>query len=696
MMLLSKRLVTSLSLSSLLIFLAGCSDDIDKSDRYTFTGETIADYLQNNLTQYSDFYYIVGRAGFGGMLSSYGSYTCLLPTNYAVERYLVEKDSIYHASLEAMQSGAISKSDFVDTGIHSPELKDLSDSMAQVIARTHLIEKGFLTTGVKEGAIPKMNMNDRYLSILWRVDEGGKTQVVINNKSVIIKKDIAVENGVIQVLDAVLSPSTALLPDLIKAQDEMSIFAQALFMTGMDDSLRLVKNDKYAYAGKTEQNFNKARQCPYPKTDYYKYTALVESNAVFQKYGISTLNDLISFANEWYGSSNYSHTDYEHYTSRDNPLNRFISYHLLNRQLQYASGGAPGGFIMQDYLCNYSGFDSEVNLKAGFDRYDYFETMLPFTLLKVTKPLSNMKLKGEIVLNYAQSKGSRLYNQKLANHINVIVLPESRCASVAGAKNFVQTAQNGIIHCIDRILVYNENEMAGNILNERMRFDFVSLLPELTNNNVRWAQKTVTEQEYIIPNDYCRDLKVYSNDCRIFYLNPTGGTYSSWNCYQGDCFHVTHAYDFAQKLPPVPPGTYEIRVGYDRNPYRGVAQFYIDGKVTGIPIDLRYNQATEHLAGWTADTGDADADLAQDKSMHNRGFMKGPDSFCPAQGLTERDTPYCVRRIIATIYLGRGEHWIRFKNVLENDDGTSQFISDWLEIVPKSIITDTAHPEDRH
>ena len=33
----------------------------------------------------------------------------------------------------------------------------------------------------------------------------------------------------------------------------------------------------------------------------------------------------------------------------------------------------------------------------------------------------------------------------------------------------------------------DEDEMAGNILNERMRFDFGTLLPELSGNNIRYT-----------------------------------------------------------------------------------------------------------------------------------------------------------------------------------------------------------------
>lgn len=673
-----------------------CTEDIDQSNRYTFTGETIADYLENRPEIYSNFLVILNQADMLGLLSSYGTYTCLAPTNEAIEKFLVEKDSIYWANVAALEAGEITQKDFVETGIHSPRLEDLTDSMAVDIARTHLIELGYLTTDIGGDIIPTMNMNDRYLSLMWTVDSNGATQAVINNSSVIVIKDSEAENGVIQTLDAVLSPSTSLLPDLIKSQDYFSIFSEALLLTGMDDSLRLYKDESYDMAGKTSDSFDipVTRQCPYPKTAYFKYSAFVETNEVFAQAGIYDIDDLIEYANKWYGSDYYDVVDLDNYTSRDNPLNRFISYHLIDRQLFNATG--TGGFIMQGFTCSYSGFNSEINLRAGFDRYDYFATMLPHTLVKVTKPLSNTLLKNDLVLNYAQDAGSRLYNTELANNINVIVLPESTVTATEGMEGYTQSALNGIIHCIDRILIYNEDEMAGNVLNERMRWDFSSLFSELTNNGIRWSQKTSTEQEYRIPDGYCKNITINSTDCHIYYLCPTGGSTDGWTNYQGDEFIASKQYDFTYKLPPVPAGNYEIRFGYNRNSNRGVAQFYVDGKVTGIPVDLRTNTYTTNLVGWVADPTD-EADIIElDKAMRNRGYMKAPDNYCPTSGFPARRSSSALRKIVTTLYLGEGDHFIRFKNVLEGDDGGSQFMHDYLEIVPKGVISDPSNPEDRH
>jgi hypothetical protein len=67
--------------------------------------------------------------------------------------------------------------------------------------------------------------------------------------------------------------------------------------------------------------------------------------------------------------------------------------------------------------------------------------------------------------------------------------------------------------------------------------------------------------------------------------------------------------------------------------------------------------------------------------------MKAPNTF---RGFTDadvaRDLSNIVRYVVITKYLGEGEHWIRFKNVNENDDGKAQFMHDYFELVPVSFI----------
>ena len=69
--------------------------------------------------------------------------------------------------------------------------------------------------------------------------------------------------------------------------------------------------------------------------------------------------------------------------------------------------------------------------------------------------------------------------------------------------------------------------------------------------------------------------------------------------------------------------------------------------------------------------------------------MKGPASAFVGDGTTPlRDAETAARLILGTFTLTEGDHWIRFKNAYENDNGTNQFMYDYFELVPLSYIRD--------
>ena len=81
------------------VCMIGCEEHIEESTRYTFTGHTIASFLEENEEIYSSFIEILERGGRLNLMKAYGQYTCFAPTNDAISHYLFEQDSIYRASL---------------------------------------------------------------------------------------------------------------------------------------------------------------------------------------------------------------------------------------------------------------------------------------------------------------------------------------------------------------------------------------------------------------------------------------------------------------------------------------------------------------------------------------------------------------------------------------------------------------------
>lgn len=647
------------SIALLSAFIIGaCTEQIDEGARYTFTGDTVASYLEKNEETFSSFIEVAKRGGRFSVLAAYGQYTCFIPTNEAFDRFLYVEDSLYRTTGKFK-------------GINSPRLEDLSDSMCVVLSQTHIVPAAYLTTDLYEGVIPTQNFNDRYLVISFDTDEHNYGTISVNN-SQIITGDTEVENGVVHVVKDVVNPSSNVLPQQIENHPYLSIFSEALKVTGLEDSLQLYKDYSYTDGDKTIQRYDGTGYCNYPANRYFKYTAFVETDDTYRKYGIENLDDLKVFAEKWYGTE-----DSDNPKSRNNALNKFISYHLLDREVAYNRLVCYN--IKNDY------YNSEVNFKKNADRYEYYESMLKHTLCKVIKKLSSTEHSPFLYLNF--SDRPTIYPE-MDNHLNIKILSATEVKDLSEEyKEFNPSAINGTIHIIDKILIYNEDEMAGNVMNERLRFDVASLMSELTNNGIRLCPRgaagNTNGSEFFIPTNYCKYYKSYNEESRLYYLTANTG----WCDYQGDEFIAIGAYDFAYRIPPVPEGTYEIRLAYTGWPTRGIAQFYFDGEVTGIPVDLRYKgNDVGSPVGWVKDSNTDDDGKANDKAMRNRGYMKGPSIYTYGGNLTARDYEGALRKIITTKYLTKGDHWIRIKNVMEDDNGYYQFMHDYIEIVPMTVI----------
>ncbi len=680
------------------IAFTNCTDPLENENRFISTGQSIADYLEEDSAgRFTLFCEIlekasIGKKAAGNMLktlSTYGSYTCFAPTNEAVRSYIKEQYKQY------IDEGK-------ETGVTSEDISELTKEKATEIAKNHIIERGYKTIDISKGVFPNVTMNRRSVYVNW-VETPTGYNIVLDQSAIIKEQDIETENGYVQVIDKMLSPSNNMLPAQIKLHDEFRLFAEAIYATGLDSILDLYDNIDPDYDGLLfgPITIEKEGEAPYPEELHQRYTVLVETNATFANSENNHLGIEIRDIPSLYklAKSIYGDAAEDNYKDTANALYKFMAYHIIDRQLEYSSSDGPGGFIMENYTSS-NGFKSEVNMPTRFDRYDYFETMMPYTLIKVTKPFTNTKLKAEnnnetpIVLNYAQEKGTYLLprtdNIDMSKYINVIV----QHAENSGVKDFAQSAINGTIHTINKILVYDAKEMSGNILNERMRWDVSSLFPELTNNRVRWARNDVYKITYI-PNGYCERLITNSADANVYYLRPYGTSIGGYPNYQGDELLVTGKYDFQYRIPHVPPGDYEIRFGYSASNLRGVCQFYFDGEICGIPVDMRANKENTAFVGWFEEEDMQEDEIREnDKAMRNRGFMKGPASCVLEEtGESMRDSELALRKIITTKKLGRGDHWLRFKNVTENST-TDQFNQDYLELVPTTVITNQSKPED--
>lgn len=674
--------------------LGSCQEHIEEGARFTFVGNTVASYLEGN-KEFSSFVDILSRGdNCLGLMKAYGEYTCFAPTNEAIEEYLVEQHAAYKALVEANPDYKTTVTD-----VTSPELDKLTPEKCAEIARNHIIATKYLGVDLIGNQIPAANMNDRYLT-LQPDTINGKSVLKINSEAPVIHEE-EVENGVVHVISKVVSPSNIGVAGQIGNYSYFGIFFEALEKTGYDAMLTETEDPEYDEGDKTAPGlYETSPLAPYPAHRYKGFTAFIESDSVLKAKGIDSFSKLEEWckAQECYkeGVKVWGPKDKDgnrvsgvidhsaELTDWRNPVNQFVGYHLLDRKVPY------------DYLVCYgikvTDFESKKDFPDNADRVEYYE-MMNGKIMQVMMPRSRKENRSVIYLNYADGYTGKGQNIKVYSP-NDFKLMDSRY------EDFVQEALNGSLNVIDDVLTYDEEIMKSRVLYCIMRFDVSSLLSELTNNNVRWKRNNPgsSDGEVYIPHTYCENVKVYTESTILYYLSA----HDIWNNYQGDEFIARDFFDFAYRLPPIPEGTYELRLGYSASQWRHLVQVYLDGEVTGLPVDLRITGEKPQIA-WQPDgetlkfnevdleglKNDPDAIAAKDKDMKNRGYLKGPDTFYnDKDGVESRQDPRNLRVVLTTKRLEEGAHWLRFKNVLDTDDGRSQFMHDYFEIVPVSYLRD--------
>lgn len=686
--------------------LSGCREEIGTEQRYTFRGNTVASYLEKNPETYSSFVTILKKGNRYNLMEAYGDYTCFAPTNEAIAQYLYEQDSIYKNPPAGRDS--------IITGVYSTNIEDLSAEKCKEIAQTHIIPVEYKTNAIN-GVIPTMNLNDRYLS--YDIAVGAKKMV--NGYAEITDPDVEVENGIVHGgLTAVLHLSTNTLPVQLEDHKCFSLFVEAMKATGIDKMLHDIEDADYECDGTDGPKYqDNAATTARPLKRLYGYSVFAEPDSIFLEAGIETLSDLKAKCVEWYGIED-----------EDEALYQFIAYHFINQNVMYEHlcyvdyGSEEDGGCWSDPKNGNNTLASKA--VALSDRVEHYET-LNNHLIKVTVPRKDGFNVKERIVNYT-SRARRdnaqhvtIGSTNMADHVDIHIYSLEEMQTLFD-KDFDPEARNGRIHPINKILIYNEAEMRTNILYDIMRFDFSALLPELRNSNMRWCKSGEAGSPIyngkvafcLIDNntnylEKSTHFKVNNKETMLFYLCPN----INWQNFQGDEMMVTGKYDISYKLPPLPEGTYELRVGYSANELRGIVQFYVNDMVTGIPIDLRKLAGdlgndfyqNDFTAKGNGDysmgiDGNYYAGIINDKDMKNRGYLKGPntvknggiqDENGNAGWNTLRNSSGTLRKVVGTVTLKSGEtNWFRMKNAHRTASNVTQGMHDYLEIVPLEYVND--------
>lgn len=667
--------------------LTACNPEPDESDLYTFTGETIESFIAKDSTLTS-FNYILSRVGYDKMLAAYGSYTCFAPTNEGVAAYI---DSLYDDDRAVIPHN----------GMTMKSLEGLTDSLCRNISRFHI------TNQYRD--IVSMTDDNEILTLLGYEfsfsSETGKT--VLAGRSTILSSDNQTVNGIVHIVDHVIPRTDKPIGDILDQNKEIySIFGEALKLTGLADSLTKFTKGEFEFKQLARESFSNnlypALGVGSTATDECKvgFTLFAENDEVMRKNGINNLSDLIAYANkvygnapEWYDYMNEHHITVstgDDYTNRFNALNMFVAYHLLNASMSI------------NQLVFEKGSSTYWNYAPDADLYDYYETMLPHTILKVWEPASEGK---KLFINRYQTYNTLTdeVGSKGSNHELII-------KGVTIDRNASIQAGNGYIHSIGDMLIYNA-DVPKKVLNERMRVNCTSLFPELINNKFRYY----STGDGNIPSNYDtsrRGIPKYFFDNMVHYNDEVCLCYclrGAWRCYQADQMQFWGKYDLAFKLPPVPSGLYELRVVYAPMSYGSFMQYYIgtsSSLSSMLPIGLPFDATVpveDPRVGLTNAAEEDDQGISTDIAMHNRGYMRGPYSYCGhgENGWSEENNArfewgasMTVRYVLGRVELQQAnDNWLRIKS-LNFDKNTNPVGLDFVEIVPVSVVDNQQYSED--
>lgn len=687
LMLAAVALITALQFS-----FVSCSDDPGLDNYYTTTKEYASDYLINR-SQYSQFVQILQRATgerddlrLVDMLGTYGSYTVFAPTNDAVDKYLAGR------------------------GFSSVD--ELSKEDCDTIALNSIIEQAYFTTDYSNTQYPKANMLEHIMSISCdSLVKDGEVylKLMINKTSQLVHADDSVCNGVVHTVDLVVNTSNDLLPTVMRADSAISIYNEALSVTKISDSLEVYMDESYGFASNKDRidscTWTNDKLCihtaqeydnvAYPEKRYYNFTAfMVPDSILAEKYGITNLDGLRAKAKELYEPMYPEDAGVTDETDRRNYLNRFISYHILNRLgTYYTLTSIDGGKLVNQFN------------RRKWDNCDWYETLMPYSTMKVSFP------SGSQAGLYINRRGV----QSRADERGVFVRG-SKIAPVSDGP-LQPNAVNGVYHYIDDIVAYDA--VTQNVVfNDRLRLDCSTLSPDFmtkltdgetarghsslnpSNNGMygRGGQGPIaasnTDHCVGFKAGYCRNFEYTDNT----HLHVRVRVLGYWS-YQGDEVTIKGPFDVKIKLPPVPEGTYEVRMmtctGFAS---RGIVQSYIDGIPQGIPFDMRPG-GTELFGYQTDDAlGDDDAITAFDKAIHNLGWMKGPNCYSPGEkdsfgGTTMRGLNNTIRRVLGHFYTdGKSDHILRLQQKMESG-GEMNF--DFIEICPSSVYNNEYYAEDK-
>ncbi|MCR5433881.1 MAG: fasciclin domain-containing protein [Bacteroidaceae bacterium] len=696
----------SLFLAILLLFLySSCTEQVDTSSRYVFTNNTVTSYLEK-FEQYSEYYRLLGKKPVSSvsgtnlrqLLSARGHYTVFAPTNDAIQAYLdtlVSQGVIDYPSWDAFTDST--KLDSIERVIVYNSIIDCGDHDDPLHTWDFPTQSGF--------EMVRANMNDRKLSVYYTSEPN---DILINGLYPIDHKnrDILLLNGVLHQMEQVVAPrsitANAYLWEIISEQREgYLVMARAISACGLMDTLSAWRDENYEtlYQRGLITNLPNINALGFadggiataPRHRLFGFTIFAETDEFWRSQGIDPADpDLLPKLQKWIQEQGlYSEDDVfttgRDYTSPDNLLNLFVTYHILPMRI-------PSDKLVIHH--NESRFSLNNPDKIGMACEELYTTMGKRRLLKIyeSKESQGVYLNRFPVLD----NGRHGSGGELSCDEDKVGCRVGRDLDEAVLSDII----NAVIYPLDKPLAYTD-DVRDNLHKQRLRFDALGMLPESMTNDIRKrASEDIASQQVYIPKQsicqYFNDMWM-NDDCNMVYFNAYRYT---WPGKNGDEMKAVGRYEVTYRLPPVPRrGVYELRYAIISTDRRGVAQVYFGSDfdrlpVAGIPMDWTIPPQNP-ITAWEADTEDDDYNNEIDKRMRNNGYMNGDKSNCvlgnPNSSL--REYTWAMRRILLRQYMDPDlTYYIRMKSVLDTD--AKEFYMDYIELCPKEVYDNPERPED--
>lgn len=274
----------------LLVICYSCDDPYKDKTFQVYNVQPAASYLESRSDEFSEWIKVLRYADlFNAVNQATDVFTILVPTNVAMYEFYARK------------------------GVSS--IEELGQAYARGLAEYHIMNDSIQRDDfVAGGELPVKTLSGDVLEVSFEESgEGGFNSVYINKEAHVKEFAISTANGLVYVLDDVLSPAIETVYERLCSHEENRIFRAAVELTGWKEELSIVSETNSSVLGSTSE----VRRY---------FTLLAVSDDVYNESGISSVEGLVSRLGA--GSD---------YANKNNALNRYVAYHILDGSYKIAT-----------------------------------------------------------------------------------------------------------------------------------------------------------------------------------------------------------------------------------------------------------------------------------------------------------------------------------------------------------------------